>query len=58
MIMHYLTGPDAVSVKLPNRWLDANRGEPVEVSEEEALLLIPLGWEEAPAEPTTAPLED
>lgn len=54
----YSDGPDALDVKLPDRWLSVLRGESVDVTEEEAALLLILpGWETVPAS-TPTPEED
>ena len=53
--VRYTEGPDVVDIKLPSRWLEAIRGEVVEVTEDEAELLLALGWEVHP-DPTS--LED
>lgn len=53
MNLTYVGGLPAVDVKLPSRWLfGVNRGDSVEVSEEEAerLLVLP-GWEATPTHP-------
>lgn len=50
MILHYEEGPDSLDIKLGDRWVLAVRGEPLEVTEEEAGLLLALpGWEEVPS---------
>jgi len=54
MMIVYAVGPDGLDIKLPTRWLEATRGEPVEVSEEEAeKLLVHPEWEAFVPEKTT-----
>ena len=46
MILKFTEGPGALDIKLPDRWLHVVRGESVEVTEEEAILLLEFpGWE-------------
>ena len=56
MLIRYTEGPPVLDLKLPDRWLYVHRDEDVEVTEEEAPLLLSLpGWETTP---TPTPSEE
>lgn len=50
--VRFTEGPPVLDMKLPDRWLLVHRGKEVEVTEDEAELLLTLpGWEATPKPP-------